>query len=67
MKYFETNDTPYEVLVEKVNVIRLEEALKEIAGQMLSTEWDEETLGDVTEGYDGIIKIARSALEELNS
>ena len=46
---------------------RLLKALNAIAQQELSTEWeldgDGEILGDATEGYDGIIQIAREAVK----
>ncbi len=46
---------------------RLLKALNEIARQHTSAEWDEdadgEPMGDVTEGYDGIIQFAREAVK----
>ena len=47
---------------------RLRAAIETIANQYQSDEWETdgngEPLGDVTEGYDGIIDIARAALEQ---
>jgi hypothetical protein len=40
----------------------LEAALREIAGQMLLSEHDEDYNGDYEAGYEAIVRIARSAL-----
>jgi hypothetical protein len=42
----------------------LEAALREIAGQMLIDEHDEDYNGDYEAGYEAIVRIARAALAE---
>jgi hypothetical protein len=42
----------------------LEAALRQIAGQMLVDEHDEDYNGDYEAGYEAIVRIARAALAE---
>jgi hypothetical protein len=46
----------------RARIEALEAALREIAGQMLISEHDEDYNGDYEAGYEAIIRIARAAL-----
>ena len=49
---------------QQARIEALEAALRDIAGQMLIDEHDEDYNGDYEAGYEAIVRIARAALAE---